>query len=125
MEIKEAINGFIRGTYLTGVGTCCEEKYPLFGAYDKDGQALGWVVSYQAYNSTCAWSGQAFDQEGKTCIHTTWLLTQTTDIGDIWQSTNIGVDVFIPDDGTCDNIHVGGVPRQSNIPKRLLDKQKK
>ena len=124
MHIKVAKDGYISGTYKSGVGTSHEEEYPLYGAYDICGRALGWAVSYQAYDSTAAWSGQAFEQKGETCIHTTWLLTEKTEYDEIWQSTKIGEDVFIPYEGKSKHSKVG-VLSQPNIPKKLLDKQKK
>ena len=64
------------------------------------------------------------EHDGKFRIHTTWLLTQTTDYSDIWQSTNIGVDIFRPLDEESKDIPAIGVLRQSNLPKKLLEKQK-
>ena len=122
MEILSTENCELKGTYKSGVGTTF--SYPLIGSYDYDGQALGWAVSYQQSNSTCTWSGQAFENdEGCVCIHTTWLLASKTSMSDIWMSTNIGTDVFRP---ICegDSMTVSACPKMCNIPGHVLEKEK-
>ncbi|WP_411023655.1 avidin/streptavidin family protein, partial [Salmonella sp. s51228] len=69
--------------------------FPLVGSYDKDGKAIGWVVSWQKYDSVTTWSGLAFEIGPILWIHTTWLLTSTTSFKDVWSSTQIGQDKFV------------------------------
>ncbi|KAI6650297.1 Tamavidin 2 [Oopsacas minuta] len=123
MKIDSKENGFLKGVYKSGVGTVY--TYPLTGSYDRDGQALGWVVSYQKANSTCAWSGQIFENSnGKVCIHTTWLLTSQTAVGDIWGSTNVGVDVFTRISSEDDPVEACTAPKHCNIPAHVLKSEK-
>ena len=113
----------LTGYYKSGVKS--KTTYPLYGSHDIHGHTLGWVVSYQKHNSTCAWSGQVFlDCHGRVCIHTTWLLTSQTDESHIWLSTNIGTDLFTPVTKEGDSVEVSACPKVCNIPAHVLAKEK-
>lgn len=127
MEITSAEDGYIKGCYGSAVGT--EFKYPLIGQYDKEGgNAIGWVVSYQTANSTAAWTGQVIRDGSGTYIHTTWLLAQSSTEPNLWESTNVGCDLFTKfciEDQASYKAPVSVCPRHSSIPKSVLEKEKK
>ena len=123
MNIELQEDGYIRGTYNSGVGTLYQKSYPLHGTYDKYGEAVGWTVSFQSSDSTCAWAGRAFMHNEQLRIQTTWLLSETLE--KLWFSTHVGADLFNPANSLASKqISTDGVLRQSNTPKKLLEKQK-
>ena len=136
MHIEDVCdNGSFKGTYGSGVSDAT--RYPLVGFRDikptPEGQypnALGWVVSYQGFQSTCAWSGQVYEESGATKIHTTWLLSQSSEKENFWIATNVGVDVFTRwGDEEPPSLKGDAVkqisPRHSSIPQSVLNKDQK
>ncbi|KDR76831.1 hypothetical protein GALMADRAFT_1328802, partial [Galerina marginata CBS 339.88] len=103
------LNGGLVGKYISAVGHA-EDGYRLNGRFDADppageGVSLGWTVNWRNVlpdgtvnnaHSTTTWSGQYFDESSSVGerIVTNWLLTQSTDPSDIWNSTNVGNDAF-------------------------------
>jgi len=91
-----AEDGILDGIYRSAVGVSGE--FRLTGLYNSDDihTTLGWVVTWKNKNvdlkSTTSWSGEFLN--GK--LRTTWLLSiYYTPFTNFWNSTNIGVDVFI------------------------------
>jgi hypothetical protein len=83
--------GVIVGTYTNFVGQAVG-TFPLYGTYDPSSRVLAWSVQWKGYESATAWVGQ-LSQSGDA-ISTTWLLVSQQTDGDVWQSTNVGSDVF-------------------------------
>ena len=101
MIIKQS-GANLTGTYQSGVGTD-GRIYDLVGKVNTSpsecSQAISWVVVYNNYNSTAAWSGQYQRNEktGEEKIYTFWLLTSETEPQDNWKATQIGQDIFTRD----------------------------
>ena len=127
-------NGSFKGTYASGVSEAT--RHPLVGFRDinlkgdqQQPNALGWVVSYQGHQSTCAWSGQVYEENGLTKIHTTWNLSQS--LGEkygIWNATNVGVDAFTrcgDEEPDCIKIEHISPRHSSSIPQSVLKKLRK
>ncbi|KDR76656.1 hypothetical protein GALMADRAFT_96391 [Galerina marginata CBS 339.88] len=103
-------DGGITGKYNSAVGRA-EDFYILTGRFDAnppedEGVSVGWTVTWRNFvdgkennsHSTTTWSGQYFDAtSGVERIITNWLLTQSTDTKNIWDSTNVGNDTFVRD----------------------------
>ncbi|KIY64377.1 structural origins of high-affinity biotin binding To Streptavidin [Cylindrobasidium torrendii FP15055 ss-10] len=95
-------DGTLHGKYNSSVGEA-ESFYFLTGRYDTappdgEGVTLGWTVNYRNEkhgnsHSTATWSGQYFGGAQEVII-TQWLLTRSTKPQDVWESTNIGNDIF-------------------------------
>ncbi|KIY65058.1 avidin-domain-containing protein [Cylindrobasidium torrendii FP15055 ss-10] len=94
-------NGTLSGQYNSAVGNA-EDFYVLTGRYETDpvdnqGLTLGWTVNYhndlRDAHSTATWSGQYFGGDEEV-IQTHWLLTRSTALEDLWESTHVGTDVF-------------------------------
>ena len=93
------IGGHIEGKYFTAVGNA-DGFYTLSGKYlkpDDDTTVVGWVVAfsndmYGNSNSTTAWSGIHYADEGT--LYTHWLLTHFYPRAQLWKTTMINHDDF-------------------------------
>ncbi|KIY65059.1 avidin family protein [Cylindrobasidium torrendii FP15055 ss-10] len=121
-------NGTISGQYNSAVGNA-ESVYVLTGRYETDpvdnqGLTLGWTVNWHNdvldAHSVTTWSGQYFGGDEEV-IQTHWLLTRTTTLEDLWESTHVGTDVFTRDAPTQDRIQ-SALSFGSPSPERILAK---
>ncbi|KAH3878147.1 streptavidin-V2-like [Dreissena polymorpha] len=93
------VGGHIDGQYFTAVGKA-DGFYQLSGKYlkpDNDTTLLSWIVAYrnELYgnsNSTVAWSGIHYADEGT--LYTHWLLTHFYPRPRLWKTTMINHDDF-------------------------------
>ena len=97
----------LRGFYVSGVGDVFDQ-YELLGRLGqperkkKYGTPLGWTVVWSGDPGTdnahavTVWSGQYFHGEGgeDERVLTTWLLTHSTKVGEEWEATVVGQDIF-------------------------------
>lgn len=92
---QTGVAGQLTGTYESGVGT--SGQFGVTGSYDTAENTLGFVVTWNNgitnRASTTTWCGQYFDDGAETLV-TTWLLCETTEETDTWQSTLVGQDQF-------------------------------
>ena len=108
MEITNAENGQLTGTYESKVGDA-KYEYVMTGRYDTCGASIGWTVMWKnstgSSRSITSWSGQCQQiNPGVDAILTTWLLTSETRPENDWNSTNVGKDIFTqekPDPEVC------------------------
>ncbi|KAK6981159.1 avidin family protein [Favolaschia claudopus] len=140
MTLTADKNGGLTGTYNSAVGEA-EDAYILTGRFDTapladEGVALGWAVSWkndkEDANSATTWSGQFFpgDSEGDAMttktILTQWLLTSGTKAGDVWESTLIGHDEFVPEPPNEERIaRAKAASFASPRPEHIIAKKKK
>jgi Avidin family len=101
MTLTADATGGLSGKYNSAVGEA-EDFYILAGRFDAfppsgGGVSVGWAVTFRNQklnaHSTTTWSGQYFDG-GDEKILTHWLLTSSTPLKSIWNSTNVGHDTF-------------------------------
>lgn len=103
LTITQVQSGVLSGTYQTAVSSgCAQGTFNVVGVTDTDsgGQNVGFTVSWNNEESNCrsvtAWSGQVFNlNTGAAAIYAFWLLTQETSVSQLWAATNVGVDVFM------------------------------
>lgn len=101
MKLTAHANGNLTGQYFSAVGDA-ENFYVLQGRFDSAppagaGVSLAWTVTFfnatLNAHSTSAWSGQFF-AGAQPQILVQWLLTSSTTLPNVWQSTNVGHDEF-------------------------------
>ncbi|HSR88788.1 MAG TPA: avidin/streptavidin family protein [Candidatus Udaeobacter sp.] len=97
--IIKASGQMLTGTYQSAVGG--QGVFQMTGMVDPvqaAGQTFGMVVvwnnSTSDLQSTTAWCGQLQMINGQETLTTMWLLNQTTNPADNWESMLIGQDVF-------------------------------
>jgi hypothetical protein len=105
MNLTADDNGGLSGTYNSAVGDAVD-SYILAGRFDSSpptdgsGVSVGWAVSFfnnvvkDPPHSTSTWSGQYFNDTHGERILTNWLLTSSTDLSSVWDSTKTGHDTF-------------------------------
>ncbi|KAK6978183.1 avidin family protein [Favolaschia claudopus] len=96
MTLTADKNGGLTGTYNSAVGEA-QDAYILTGRFDTapladEGVALGWAVSFSA------------EGDAMKTILTQWLLTSGTKAGDVWESTLVGHDEFVPEPPSAESI---------------------
>ncbi len=125
--ILRAGKSSITGTYITHGGEA-SNRFNLLGKINDPADysaAIGWVViwknEFKTMESVTCWSGQVQAFTGIDKIVTTWLLTTEIEMGDDWNATLIGKDVFTrfqpPIEIIEKNIKEG---IQHSFPKRLI-----
>ncbi|GAA1999092.1 avidin/streptavidin family protein [Catenulispora subtropica] len=102
--------GALHGFYNSQVGEAIG-AYPLVGYIGEPEEAgfgipLGWAVSWRgerrnAFSVTC-WSGQYLQDVEQ--ILATWLLTRSMEVGNAWEATVIGHDVFRREKPTAEDV---------------------
>ena len=97
MDLEVDDDGFIVGTYRTGVGMPGPaEEFDLAGF--ASGDLLSFTVNFGKYGSLTSWAGQYAVENGKERIQTMWLLAKNvqddTEVKSLWGTTLIGADRF-------------------------------
>jgi hypothetical protein len=87
-------SGTLTGTFKTAVSKCkaaIGQPMPVVGVYN--GNVLALTVNYPACESVLAFSGNTDKDHSRVNLH--WFLTRhSANLGDSWDSTTTGVDVF-------------------------------
>jgi len=98
------------GTYYTGVGSVdAEQAHPMYGQWMRPRDTVfAFMVTFSVMwentvnqetreptrRATTAWTGMAYENDGKPCMETKWTLTSEKYKKDFWKATRIGGDSF-------------------------------